>query len=80
MTHSPRSAAVLLTRALDLLDLVEPPAAREPIRQMFRATIELCAVSGSLLGHPVRYVLELAQALVDHDLARLITDDHDLEG
>ena len=63
--HTPRSAAVLLSDALSRLDTVEPSEAREPVRQMFRATIELCAVSNSLAGKPVTHVLQLAQALVD---------------
>jgi hypothetical protein len=63
--HSPRSAAVLFARALSHLDLVEPEAAREPIRNMFQAGIELCAVSKTLLGQPTGFVLDLAQALVD---------------
>jgi len=65
MEHTPRSASVLLAEALGHLDLVEPAAAREPIRSMFKAGIELCAVSTSLLGKPVAFVLDLAQALVD---------------
>lgn len=63
--HTPRSAAVLLSAALGHLDLVEPPAAREPIRSMFRAGIERCALSASLVGLPMVYALELAQAIVD---------------
>jgi hypothetical protein len=63
--HTPRSAAALLSEALSHLDKIQPPAAREPVRQMFRAAIETCALSRSLLGMPVVYVLELAQALVD---------------
>lgn len=65
--HSPRSAAVLLSEAIDRIDLIEPPGAREPIRSMFRAAIEMCAVSHSLLGQPMVYVLQLAQSLVDED-------------
>jgi hypothetical protein len=68
--HTPRSAAALLSNALGHLDLIEPPAAREPIRLMFRATIEQCTVSATLWGQPVRYVLELAQALVDASRSR----------
>jgi len=63
--HTPRSAAVLLSEALSHLDKVEPPGAREPVRQMFRAAIETCTVSHSLLGQPVVYVLLLAQSIVD---------------
>lgn len=63
--HTPRSAAVLLTDALDHLALVEPPALREPVRMMLRAGIEQCAISSSLLGKPVGHVLRMAQALVD---------------
>lgn len=68
--YTPRSAAALLSNALGHLDLVEPPTAREPIRQMFRATIERCTASDTLLGQPVQYVLELAQALVDASRSR----------
>lgn len=63
--QTPRSAALLLSDALTHLDRIQPPAAREPIRGMFRAEIERCAMSNSLLGRPVNYVLELAQAIVD---------------
>jgi hypothetical protein len=62
--YTPRAAAALLSEALGHLDVVEPPAAREPIRQMFRAEIERCTLSRSLLGQPVTYVLQLAEALV----------------
>jgi hypothetical protein len=63
--HTPRSAALLLSEALEHLDRVEPSTAREPIRGMFRAAIERCAISTSLLGQSVNYVLDLAQAIVD---------------
>lgn len=63
--HTPRSAAALLSEALGHLDIVEPPAAREPIRSMFRAGTERCAISTSLLGLPMVYELDLAQAIVD---------------
>lgn len=63
--HTPSSAVLLLSDALTHLDCVEPPAAREPIRGMLRAAIEQCAVSKSLLGLPLNYVLELAQAILD---------------
>jgi hypothetical protein len=68
--HSPRTAVVLLSDALGHLDLVEPASAREPIRQMFRAAIEVCAIRTSLLGTPIAYTLELAQALVDDAAGR----------
>jgi hypothetical protein len=32
---------------------------------MFRAALERCALSNSLIGQPVNYELELAQAIVD---------------
>lgn len=63
--HSPRSAVVLLVRALDCVNLIEPATAREPIRSLLRATVELCTVSSSLIGQPVTLPLQLAQALVD---------------
>lgn len=65
--HTPRSAAVLLTRALDEVDRIEPEIARGPVRAMFQAAIELCASSRSLLGKRVVNVLDLAQALVSDD-------------
>jgi hypothetical protein len=64
--HSPRSATALLSEALNHLDLL-PPGAREPVRHMFRAAIEVCVTSRSLLGTPVVFVLELAQSLVDEE-------------
>jgi hypothetical protein len=63
--YTPRSAAALLSNALGCLDILEPAAAREPVRQMFRAGIELCTISRSLFGKPVQHVLDLAQSLVD---------------
>jgi len=63
--HTPRSAVVLLSDALGHIDLISPPGAREPIRLMFRAGIEMCATSRSLLGKPVVHTLCLAQSLVD---------------
>lgn len=65
--HSPRSAAALLSDALAHVHRIEPAGCREPVRQMFRATIEMCAVSSSLLGKRVEHVLQLAQALVDSE-------------
>lgn len=65
--HTPRSAAALLSDALTHIDLIEPPGAREPIRNMFRAAIEICVTSHSLLGKPVVLVLDLAQSLVDEN-------------
>jgi hypothetical protein len=65
---------VLLTDALDHLDLIEPPAARAPIRLMLRGGIEQCAMSRSLLGKPVNFVLELAQVLVDEGRRRSPAD------
>lgn len=67
--HTPRSAALLLSDAIEHLDRVEPSEAREPIRGMLRAAIERCALSKSLLGQPVNYVLELAQAIVATDIS-----------
>ena len=63
-THTPRSASALLSDALGHLNLIEPPAAREPVRGMLRAAIEECTISNSLLGKRINYVLELAEALV----------------
>lgn len=61
--HTPRSAAVLMTRALSRLDRVEPPEIRNPIAAMLG--IEQCVVSRSLLGKPVVNLLDLAQAIVE---------------
>jgi hypothetical protein len=72
MDHTPRSAARLLSDALGHLDLLQPEAAREPVRLMFRAGIEKCVLSRSLLGLPMNFVLQLAQALVDEAAA----EDH----
>lgn len=62
--HAPRSAAVLLSNALGHLDLIEPAAAREPVRGMLRAAIEECTVSSSLLGKRLNYVLRSIQSWV----------------
>lgn len=64
--HTPRSAALLAADALAALPALDLPASvAAPIRSKFRALVELCAISDSLLGHPVVYDLELAQAIVD---------------
>lgn len=63
--HSPRSAAVLLSRALVHLHVVQPPQLREPVADILRAGVELCTVSRSLLGLPIHYTLDLAQAVID---------------
>lgn len=62
---SPRSASSLLSEALAHLDVIQPPALRDPIRNIFRAGIEMCVTSPSLLGLPIQYTIELAQAVVD---------------
>lgn len=63
--HTPRSAVVLLTKALQNVNRIEPETLREPIVGMLAAGIELCAVSRSLLGKPVVNLLALAEALAD---------------
>lgn len=63
--HSPRSASALMTDALVHLDTVQPPSLQEPVRNILRAGIELCSISRSLLGLPIQYTLDLAQAIVD---------------
>jgi hypothetical protein len=63
--HSPRSASVLLSGALAHLDVIQPPALRGPVRDILRAGIELCVGSRSLLGKPIQYTLDLAQAVMD---------------
>lgn len=62
--YTPRSAALLFSEAIEHIDSLNPPAVRKPIRDMFRAEIERCAISTSLLGQSVNYVLELAEAIV----------------
>jgi hypothetical protein len=67
MAHSPRTAAVLFANALSRTDSLEPPAVREPIRNMLTAGIELCVVRqnvDTLLGLPMQDLLDLAEALV----------------
>lgn len=65
--QTPRRAAVLLSDALNCLDKLEPESAREPVRQMFRAGIELCTIKRDLLGEEMNYMLWLAQVLVDEE-------------
>jgi hypothetical protein len=61
--HTPHSAVLVLTDALDCLDMVEPPLARGPIRAMFRAAMQQCVTTRSLEGKPVAHVVALAEAL-----------------
>lgn len=63
--YTPRRAALVLTDALGHLNLIEPSAVREPVRQMLRAGIELCATTRSLAGKPVMHTLALAEALIE---------------
>jgi hypothetical protein len=69
--YTPRNAALLLSEAIERIGLLEPPAAREPVRHMFRAEIERCALSSSLLGQPGIYVLELAEAIVEESKLKI---------
>jgi hypothetical protein len=62
--YTPRSAALLFSEAIEHIGRLEPSAARRPVRDMFRAEIERCALSPSLLGQSGAYVIELAEALV----------------
>jgi ABC-type cobalamin transport system ATPase subunit len=63
--HSPRSAAVLLSGALAHLDVIQPAALREPVRDILRAGVEMCVTSRSLLGKPIQHTIRLAQAVMD---------------
>jgi hypothetical protein len=63
--HSPRSASVLLSEALAHLDVIQPEAARGPVRDIFGAGIEVCVTSRSLRGKPIAATVALAQAVVD---------------
>lgn len=60
---TPRAAALLFARALQRVHRVQPATLRAPITAMLEAGIERCAVSQSLLGQPVNYLLEMAHAL-----------------
>lgn len=66
---NPRAVRALLVAALDHLDVVRPTALRAPIENILRAKIELCgrlaAADRSMLGRPVMYDIELAEALLD---------------
>jgi hypothetical protein len=63
--HSPRSASSLMSAALAHLDVIEPATLRGPVRDILRAGIEVCVTSRSLLGKPVQFTIDLAQAVVD---------------
>lgn len=63
--YSPSSASMLMSGALARLDVIQPEALREPIRNILRAGIELCARSRSLLGLPIQFTIDLAQAIMD---------------
>ncbi|MEV6908008.1 hypothetical protein [Amycolatopsis sp. NPDC051071] len=67
--HSPRSASVLLSGALARLDVVQPETLRGPVRDILRAGIELCTVSQSLIGLPIRFTLDLAQAIMEVEIS-----------
>lgn len=67
---NPHESILLLARALDYVDRIEPAAARDPIRDLLRGAIETCSVSPTLTGRPVTLALQIAQALVDEAEAR----------
>lgn len=62
---TPRTVTALLSQALTQLDAIEPPALREPVRDILRAGIELCVTSGSLLGTPIVNTIRIAEVLAD---------------
>jgi hypothetical protein len=64
---SPRATALLFARALQHVDRLQPPAVREPVAAMLEAGVEECAVSASLLGRRMNYLIELAQALTEEE-------------
>lgn len=59
------AAILLLERAREALDDVEPAALRQPLRWHLAATIELCQRNRSLFGLPVTYALDMARAILD---------------
>lgn len=60
---SPRAASVKLSKALTQLDVVHPHSLREPLANILRAGIEICTISGSLLGGAINHALAVAEAL-----------------
>jgi hypothetical protein len=61
-----RDEAIRVLRAgARAVHVVEPAAAREPIRLLLTATADLCATDWHILGKPVTYPLALARALLD---------------
>ena len=60
---NPRAASARLSLALTRLDVVQPPELREPVADILRAGVELCAISPSLLGRPIEHALRLATAI-----------------
>jgi hypothetical protein len=65
-TPTPRAASALLSGALARLDVIQPEALRGPVRDILRAGIEMCVTSRSLLGQPIQYTLDLAQAIMSN--------------
>ncbi|MFD5089335.1 hypothetical protein ACFWMR_01945 [Amycolatopsis thailandensis] len=66
--YTPRAASSLLSSALARLDVIQPEGLRDPVRDILRAGIEVCVSSRSLLGKPIQYTINLAQAIIDAPL------------
>lgn len=64
-SYTPRAASALLSGALSRLDVIQPEDLRGPVRDILRAGIELCVSSRSLIGKPIQYTIDLAQAIID---------------
>lgn len=60
----------VLRRARGLLGLVEPESLRAPLAALFAARAEELARTRSVLGEPVVFAVQMAQALVLEDLRR----------
>ncbi len=58
-------AARVLRAGADAAHLVEPAAAREPIRWVLLAAAEQCGRARHLLGLPISHQLALARALIE---------------
>lgn len=59
-----RDATIALFQAAqDNLAVVEPEGLREPLRWFFAAKVQLCRGHSSILGLPLNYAIQMAEAI-----------------
>lgn len=60
----------VLERAVPLVDLIEPESLRAPLAGLFRARAQELRQVRSVLGQPVVFAVQLAEALIVEEMRR----------